>query len=195
PNEHKYMFCIYVVFFAEVCFAFFFFQAEDGIRDTSVTGVQTCALPISIASPRRFSNQFAITSEPGMKVEAPTEIPNSPLIAMNSANEVARLSANHASAVTAAPATIIRFGSVRSASHPISGPAAPPVIHPIEKATDRRARVHPKCLRTGTKKTAPQLIPPQMKNIATKIAPTMIHPLRSVSAMRSRRLMLGAWMR
>src|SRR5437762_12768282 len=24
---------------------FFFFQAEDGIRDTSVTGVQTCALP------------------------------------------------------------------------------------------------------------------------------------------------------
>src|SRR5437762_8025622 len=28
-------------------FYFFFFQAEDGIRDTSVTGVQTCALPIS----------------------------------------------------------------------------------------------------------------------------------------------------
>src|SRR5437879_9457717 len=26
----------------------FFFQAEDGIRDTSVTGVQTCALPISL---------------------------------------------------------------------------------------------------------------------------------------------------
>src|SRR5260370_7959943 len=26
--------------------SFFFFQAEDGIRDSSVTGVQTCALPI-----------------------------------------------------------------------------------------------------------------------------------------------------
>src|SRR5437764_3634571 len=26
----------------------FFFQAEDGIRDTSVTGVQTCALPICL---------------------------------------------------------------------------------------------------------------------------------------------------
>src|SRR2546429_5981157 len=26
----------------------FFFQAEDGIRDVAVTGVQTCALPISI---------------------------------------------------------------------------------------------------------------------------------------------------
>src|SRR2546422_3694349 len=32
----------------------FFFQAEDGIRDVAVTGVQTCALPISrnVATPR-----------------------------------------------------------------------------------------------------------------------------------------------
>src|SRR5256884_3441224 len=30
-----------------VLFVFFFFQAEDGIRDVAVTGVQTCALPIS----------------------------------------------------------------------------------------------------------------------------------------------------
>src|SRR5207248_5327346 len=30
----------------------FFFQAEDGIRDRTVTGVQTCALPISRASNR-----------------------------------------------------------------------------------------------------------------------------------------------
>src|SRR2546430_13741919 len=29
---------------------FFFFQAEDGIRDLTVTGVQTCALPISTPS-------------------------------------------------------------------------------------------------------------------------------------------------
>src|SRR5699024_12200673 len=28
-------------------YVFFFFQAEDGIRDRNVTGVQTCALPIS----------------------------------------------------------------------------------------------------------------------------------------------------
>src|SRR5437764_4207788 len=39
---------------------FFFFQAEDGIRDTSVTGVQTCALPIyldrsAIVSERHFA--------------------------------------------------------------------------------------------------------------------------------------------
>src|SRR6266404_1826340 len=32
---------------------FFFFQAEDGIRDKLVTGVQTCALPISAAGLRR----------------------------------------------------------------------------------------------------------------------------------------------
>src|SRR2546426_7766452 len=31
-------------------FFFFFFQAEDGIRDYKVTGVQTCALPISDAT-------------------------------------------------------------------------------------------------------------------------------------------------
>src|SRR5438093_7418584 len=31
-------------------FLFFFFQAEDGIRDWSATGVQTCALPISFGS-------------------------------------------------------------------------------------------------------------------------------------------------
>src|SRR5260370_9954631 len=34
-----------MVLYSHTCF--FFFQAEDGIRDSSVTGVQTCALPIS----------------------------------------------------------------------------------------------------------------------------------------------------
>src|SRR2546430_5191480 len=33
---------------------FFFFQAEDGIRDLTVTGVQTCALPISAAASPSF---------------------------------------------------------------------------------------------------------------------------------------------
>src|SRR5256885_8863899 len=35
---------LYPVLYIEICF---FFQAEDGIRDYKVTGVQTCALPIS----------------------------------------------------------------------------------------------------------------------------------------------------
>src|SRR2546427_2608498 len=47
---------------------FFFFQAEDGIRDLTVTGVQTCALPISLrragghpagGGPREDDSRFA----------------------------------------------------------------------------------------------------------------------------------------
>src|SRR5699024_11661748 len=34
--------------FCFICFLCFFFQAEDGIRDRNVTGVQTCALPICL---------------------------------------------------------------------------------------------------------------------------------------------------
>src|SRR5258706_8172976 len=40
-SYHFRLIMIFVVFF-------FFFQAEDGIRDWSVTGVQTCALPICL---------------------------------------------------------------------------------------------------------------------------------------------------
>src|SRR5437588_4086254 len=39
----------------------FFFQAEDGIRDHCVTGVQTCALPILPAALR--DNYFTVSSE------------------------------------------------------------------------------------------------------------------------------------
>src|SRR5437868_11783519 len=35
-----------VLNFTTLTFCSFFFQAEDGIRDRNVTGVQTCALPI-----------------------------------------------------------------------------------------------------------------------------------------------------
>src|SRR5207253_8613876 len=44
-------------------FCFFFFQAEDGIRDGHVTGVQTCALPISYprAAPGRLTQ---LSSDP-----------------------------------------------------------------------------------------------------------------------------------
>src|SRR5687768_18267703 len=37
----------YCIFLYVFFIFFFFFQAEDGIRDVAVTGVQTCALPIS----------------------------------------------------------------------------------------------------------------------------------------------------
>src|SRR5437773_5268780 len=43
------VFCFFIFFLLLIFFFFFFFffQAEDGIRDRDVTGVQTCALPIS----------------------------------------------------------------------------------------------------------------------------------------------------
>src|SRR5260370_2914972 len=45
-------------------FLFFFFQAEDGIRDSSVTGVQTCALPIS-----KYRGKSAASPAPAPSVE------------------------------------------------------------------------------------------------------------------------------
>src|SRR2546427_4585084 len=38
-------------------FFFFFFQAEDGIRDLTVTGVQTCALPIFLTGHHRPASE------------------------------------------------------------------------------------------------------------------------------------------
>src|SRR5438094_7197663 len=50
-----FFFCFFFfLFIFFVFFFFFFFQAEDGIRDRTVTGVQTCALPIyCLAVPSR----------------------------------------------------------------------------------------------------------------------------------------------
>src|SRR5258708_18324996 len=45
------------------CYSFFFFQAEDGIRDDLVTGVQTCALPIfgQVASQMLLARQVDVS--------------------------------------------------------------------------------------------------------------------------------------
>src|SRR2546430_13681538 len=43
---------------------FFFFQAEDGIRDLTVTGVQTCALPI-FALPQGEGHSPVVLGQPG----------------------------------------------------------------------------------------------------------------------------------
>src|SRR5260370_1884467 len=47
---------------------FFFFQAEDGIRDSSVTGVQTCALPIWTATRRGDRLELAAEDDRGARV-------------------------------------------------------------------------------------------------------------------------------
>src|SRR6266404_8679249 len=80
-------------------FFFFFFQAEDGIRDKLVTGVQTCALPISFLlrlavitightyriTPRRDHFQFgwemgrlARSIAQGQGFSSPTDLPSGP---------------------------------------------------------------------------------------------------------------------
>src|SRR5260221_5126445 len=43
--------------------SFFFFQAEDGIRDHCVTGVQTCALPIYLVTTKRSEGGSEATAE------------------------------------------------------------------------------------------------------------------------------------
>src|SRR5699024_11982966 len=64
---------------------FFFFQAEDGIRDRNVTGVQTCALPISAisVSPASFRATRRCKADHAISVE--TEKPSSPRRCANSA--------------------------------------------------------------------------------------------------------------
>src|SRR5688572_31519419 len=53
---------LYVIFL--YCFFFFFFQAEDGIRDLTVTGVQTCALPIfPLSRIREFHRPIQISRQ------------------------------------------------------------------------------------------------------------------------------------
>src|SRR5688572_31582717 len=44
---------------------FFFFQAEDGIRDLTVTGVQTCALPIYLRHPEAPGLASSLRLPPG----------------------------------------------------------------------------------------------------------------------------------
>src|SRR6185312_11426431 len=51
---------------------FFFFQAEDGIRDLIVTGVQTCALPISVGARATHATAYHRT-----KFAAEEEVRNS----------------------------------------------------------------------------------------------------------------------
>src|SRR5690349_22329536 len=60
------MFAVFSVVF------FFFFQAEDGIRDLYVTGVQTCALPIysGTASFESVAKKFEVLNAAEWRAEA-----------------------------------------------------------------------------------------------------------------------------
>src|SRR2546422_3269367 len=63
-------------------FFFFFFQAEDGIRDVAVTGVQTCALPILDAPAAVLLGSIVNAScvaAPGATVNAALVVPVTPV--------------------------------------------------------------------------------------------------------------------
>src|SRR5699024_11596404 len=74
----------------------FFFQAEDGIRDRNVTGVQTCALPISLAETGAASAGTAaavtdVTVLPGVGVEGVVDGRSLKVISASAAAEQADL--------------------------------------------------------------------------------------------------------
>src|SRR2546426_5494908 len=67
---------------------FFFFQAEDGIRDYKVTGVQTCALPILGRSRRRATDSRRVRGRAGRDQEAGYESSRVPQPALQQHHEL-----------------------------------------------------------------------------------------------------------
>ena len=65
--------CFFVRHWMFLFVFFFFFQAEDGIRDDLVTGVQTCALPICFDS--SDSHQVLFSSKVDQVVRQMLEVP------------------------------------------------------------------------------------------------------------------------
>src|SRR3989441_12828475 len=83
-----------------MCF-FFFFQAEDGIRDKLVTGVQTCALPILLVADGQWAAAEGVLREVIERAEA-DERPLLQAEAMRDLSMVLRGTGRHADAQTAA---------------------------------------------------------------------------------------------
>src|SRR2546429_6481359 len=81
---------------------FFFFQAEDGIRDVAVTGVQTCALPISASS------RFATST---LRRKSTTESRASERLIANASELSGRMATSSGCGSTE---TVLRNASVRS---------------------------------------------------------------------------------
>src|SRR5205085_8745676 len=73
-------FYIFVDLFIFFFLFFFFFQAEDGIRDLTVTGVQTCALPIFRSTPwiplwNRIEGNVALIENPTPGISDAVRVP------------------------------------------------------------------------------------------------------------------------
>src|SRR5882762_1734438 len=85
-------------------FVFFFFQAEDGIRDSSVTGVQTCALPICRLLGASRSREETQLSKSPRKPNPEKPVQDSADAALNRRNFLASGAAVGAVALGATPA-------------------------------------------------------------------------------------------
>src|SRR2546425_6814101 len=96
------MYLVFVIFAFASIFSFFFFQAEDGIRDKLVTGVQTCALPISPPTSRSGSTSSTSSRDwcaprPSRSISwwPPSRSPSTPGISSGSAEAPARTPRRH----------------------------------------------------------------------------------------------------
>src|SRR5207245_7370935 len=113
--------CVTLLFLDVFFFVFFFFQAEDGIRDATVTGVQTCALPISNSmstksgrgalGPRRFGGH---ASRRPPKRGACVQIGNSPCALKRSSAARSCLRVANRSPTGAGLTSVLMLGIQRS---------------------------------------------------------------------------------
>src|SRR5215475_14002865 len=94
-------------------FFFFFFQAEDGIRDFHVTGVQTCALPISPDPGAKDSARSALADSVH---EEPHSIPSGEIVTLPAPEPAKTMVSTRGGPVTPA--------SVAPASGPIASTPA-----------------------------------------------------------------------
>src|SRR3712207_1203846 len=97
-----------------------FFQAEDGIRDIGVTGVQTCALPILCTHGiARTAPKARIADSPGLRIGVPVSTPKTPTLVI-----VIVPPDMSAGLVLPARAVSVRSDSARASSASDSRPAS-----------------------------------------------------------------------
>src|SRR2546422_11333599 len=95
-----------------VFYFFFFFQAEDGIRDVAVTGVQTCALPICVIN-------RALEKDRELRYQHAADM-KSELLGLKRDTETGRVGVASSASVTVAEAPVAGRRKVRKFVLPIT---------------------------------------------------------------------------
>src|SRR5216684_5802159 len=139
---------------------FFFFQAEDGIRDVAVTGVQTCALPISHRSshtpPGRISpsprgQRTALRSRTALPAACPEPARTGPAA-------TGPCSSSYTGYPTTAASTTWRSPCPGVVLVPLPAPRAPPAARPWRRAARPPAHHGPRPPRAVPRSRPP--VPP-----------------------------------